>query len=461
MSLINFPKPDSARPARASGAATAAAMATLPRAAQTPEDTGLPLTFLVELVGKCMFQLGLGRLGDLAQHLGLSAAVVEAVCQSMRRDGLVEVARRGQHDSDVVFDLTQAGRNRAGEWLLRNQYVGPAPVSLEAYAERVRQQSAQRHHLTERELRAALADLIVPAPLMERLGVAMNSTRPILFYGPPGAGKTYLAEQLQRLLGGPVAIPHAIYVHGEVIRLFDAHWHHPVPALRMGAPGLDNRSRPDGRWVLCERPVVVAGGELTLQMLDLSFDARAGYYEAPPHFKANNGLFIVDDLGRQVVNPQDLMNRWIVPMERHYDYLMLRNGGKFQIPFDQVLVFSTNLKPEDIADPAFLRRLGHKIEIGPLDEDDYRRVFEAACAETGVPFDGFAFHGLLRDFHAAEGRPLLACNPRDLLQLVVGRAAFLGIAPAMTASALEWAWNAYFAGSSPQRGTQTDDRPLN
>jgi len=194
-------------------------------------------------------------------------------------------------------------------------------------------------------VRAAFADLIVPERLIDLLGTAVNSGRPMLLHGPAGSGKTYLAQHLQRLVAGAIAIPHAISVHGEVIRVFDAQCHRALAFDVTPRAGLDNRARPDARWMLCERPCVVSGGELTLEMLDLSFDGRAGYYEAPPHFKANNGLFIVDDLGRQVITPRELMNRWVVPMERRHDHLMLRNGAKFTIPFDMVLVFSSNLRP--------------------------------------------------------------------------------------------------------------------
>jgi hypothetical protein len=298
--------------------------------------------------------------------------------------------------------------------------------------------------VTVQQVRAAFADLVVSEELADLLGTAVNSGRPLLLYGPAGAGKSYLAGHLLRLLTGPVAIPHAILVHGEVIRVFDGHWHHPV-APSAAPAGLDNASRADARWVACERPLVVSGGELTLAMLDLAFDERAGYYEAPPHFKANNGLFIVDDLGRQVVTPRELMNRWIVPMDRREDYLMLRSGGKFKIPFDMVLVFCSNLRPADLEDMAFLRRIGHKIHVGPLGVGDYREIFGRVCADEGIAFDETSFQGLLRDYHAGRGQPLLACTPRDLLHLIGSRAAYLGVTPQLSPALIDWAWNVYFA----------------
>lgn len=417
----------------------------LPRAPLSQEDTGLPGSFLVELCAKVMFQLGLTRLTELSQQMCLSAAVVETLCQFMRREALVEVVRRGQHEADVQYELTQGGRQRAAEWSARNQYVGAAPVPLDAYAEQVRTQSITLQRFLVDDVHAALEDLNLPLPLVDQLGTAMNSARPILLHGPAGSGKTFLAASLRRLLRGSVAIPHAILVHGEVIRVFDPHWHRAMPTTTgFTSSALDSRARPDARWVSCQRPVVISGGELTLEMLDLSFDKRAGYYEAPPHFKANNGLFIVDDLGRQRVQPQELMNRWIVPMEHRHDYLMLRNGGKFQIPFDLVLIFASNLKPAEISDAAFLRRLGHKIKIGHLPEPCYRRVFEAACEQQRLPFDAPAYQHLLRAGYTRNHRPLLACHPRDLLHLVVCRAAYLGQPAAMTPELLDWAWATYF-----------------
>jgi hypothetical protein len=440
MNLLQFPatQPRSLHEIRAA----------LPHAPQTPEETGLSSTFLVELVAKTIFQLGLTRLTELSAQLCLSGTVVEAVCLFMRRESLLEVTRRGQHEADVQFDLTQAGRARAADWLARSSYVGAAPVPLEAYTERVVAQSVTKQSITAKQVHAVFSDLVVPDGLVDLLGTAVNSGRPILLHGPAGSGKTYLAEQLHRLISGAVAIPYAICVHGEVIRVFDAQCHRPLAPDTTPRTALDNRDRPDARWVLCERPCIVSGGELTLEMLDLSFDGRAGYYEAPPHFKANNGLFIVDDLGRQVISPRELMNRWVVPMERRHDHLMLRNGGKFTIPFDMVLVFSSNLRPAQLEDAAFLRRLGHKIAIEAVPRADYALIFERACASEGVMHDPDAFDVLVDGYHRQSGRPLLACYPRDLLHLIASRAHYLEVPAELSIELLDWAWQAYFGNEA-------------
>ena len=300
--------------------------------------------------------------------------------------------------------------------------------------------------VTQAALARSLGDVVIRPEVRDQLGAAMNSRRAIMLYGPPGAGKTFLCERMARLLSGNIAVPYAIEVAGEIIRLFDPLVHRPARAAAAGhRPAIDNRDRPDPRWVLCERPVVITGGELTLEMLDLVFDPRAGYYQAPPHFKANNGLFLVDDLGRQLVTPRQLLNRWILPMEHRVDYLMLRNGSKFQIPFDTLLFFSTNLQPAEVADEAFLRRIGYKIFVGEMTLDDYRRIVQGVCVDYGVPYDEAAFELLVNDYHRRHGRPLFACYPRDLIGQMADYAAYHGRRAELTPQSLDWAWHNYFA----------------
>lgn len=421
------------------------AAAALPSAPRQPQDTGLPLLLLTELLLKVMHQHGLQQLQDLAQHLKLGPSLVEDLCASLRKETLVEVRRRGELDGDVTYDLTQAGRARASDALSRNLYSGPAPVPMAEYAAKVQAQSVASMGVTKPELQHAMSDVVIRPEVRDQLGAAMNSQRAILLYGPSGAGKTYLCEQMARLLSGHIAVPHAVEVGGEIIRVFDPLVHREAPAVDGPRLTIDNRHRSDDRWVLCERPMVITGGELTLEMLDLVFDPRAGYYHAPPHFKANNGLFLVDDLGRQLVTPRQLLNRWILPMEHRYDYLMLRNGSKFRIPFDTLLFFSTNLQPAEVGDEAFLRRIGYKIFVGEVGVDDYRRITRAVCAQYEVPFTEAAFEHLVQHYHARHGRPLFACYPRDLVSQVADYAAFNNCAAELTPEMMDWAWHNYFA----------------
>lgn len=422
------------------------AASVLPPAPRSVEATGLPQLLLSDLVMKVMLQHGLQHLQDLAQHIKLPPTVLDEVLQPLRREALVETRRRGATDGDVTFDLTLQGRARTTDALTRSQYSGPAPVPLDAYLVQVQLQSLRATPITEVALDGALAGVVLRGEVREQLGAALNSQRAVMLYGPAGAGKSYLCHKLAKVIAGDVAIPHAIEVGGEIIRMFDPLVHHPIAsATQVTSNHLDVRARNDDRWVLCERPVVVTGGELTLEMLDLVYDARAGYYQAPPHFKANNGLFLVDDLGRQLVTPRQLLNRWIVPMESRHDYLMLRNGNKFQIPFDTALFFSTNLAPSEVADEAFLRRIGYKIYIGDLPLDSYRRVFDDVCVEYDVVVNPETFDLLVNHHHARDKRPLLACYPRDLVRQIVDYSVYHGRKPELTPPMLDWAWHNYFA----------------
>jgi len=418
--------------------------AVAPRMPQRLEDTGLDFSFVVELLAKVLYLRGQLRLPEISAHVKLPVGILEPVLALMRTERLCEMSRRGETEGAMLYSLTDSGRARAQDFLARSQYSGPAPVSLKAYVEQVQKQSILNMAVDRQRVRDVFSGVVIKEPLLDQFGAGMASGRAIFIYGPAGSGKTYIAERLVGLASDDVAIPYAIAVDNEVIQVFDAVIHQPVAQEKTVGAVLNLGNRDDARWVLCHRPAVIAGAELTLSMLDLQFDAQARFYQAPPHVKANNGLFVVDDLGRQLLSPRDLMNRWIVPMDRRIDYLTLHTGKKFLLPFDLTLVFSSNLPPSDLADPAFLRRIGYKIFVGPMEEGDYRKVFKDTCTELGIPFIEEQYRFLLGQYHERTGTPLLACLPRDILSQVRDFSRFNGIPTELSAELLDWAWNNYF-----------------
>lgn len=414
-----------------------------PIAPRSLEETGLNDQMLVELVAKILYLRGNLSLIELAQHLRLSAMIVEHTCEFMRMRRKLELLRSGATSGDADYGLTELGRARAAEFLRKCSYAGPAPVTLESYAEQVRRQSFSAMRVTHEDVENNYRNMVVRSELRDLVGSAMNSGKPIFLYGPSGSGKTFLAESMMRLLTGTIYVPYALVVDGEIIQVFDPIIHRPVDAEP--APNrLDNRQRIDGRWVPCLRPVAISGGELTLEMLDLHFDRTSGFYQAPAHVKANNGLYIIDDLGRQLVRPEELMNRWIVPMDRRRDYLSLHTGGSFEVPFDVKLVFSTNLSPEKLADEAFLRRLGYKIHVGAVSESEYEQIFRGVCDEFRIAFSAETFNFLL-DMHQRMNRPTFACYPRDLISQMRDNAIYRERPVELTPELIDWAWHSYFA----------------
>ncbi|MDN4055908.1 ATP-binding protein [Massilia sp. YIM B02763] len=430
------------------------------RAPRTVEDTGLPFLFLVELVAKVLHRRGQLRLPELASHLKLGVGVIDPLITFLRAEKLCEVARVGSSgtDADLCYQLTDAGRARAATALARNAYAGPAPVTLAAYTAQVAAQSVGNVQVTRAAMADAFSGIVVNPQVLAQLGAGMNSGRALFMYGLAGSGKTYLAERLRDLLTGAIAVPYALMVDGEVIPFFDGVQHVPAGVCELAPTGIDRGSAPDARWVRdVRRPAALAGGELTLEMLDLRFDPHTRLYQAPPHLKSNNGIFIIDDLGRQRCTPEALMNRWIVPMDRNVDYLTLHTGHTFQVPFDVIVVFSSNFVPQRLSDGAFLRRLGYKIEVPPASRDEYEQLFRQACARTGVAFDGGAFDYLLR-LHRERDVPLLACHPRDLLRQLSDLARYEDRAPELSSRTLDWAWDNYFAAAAPRGRAMELDR---
>lgn len=421
-------------------------------------DTGLSRDMLCDLYARMLFRAGRSSLRDIAGTSRLPPSIADEVLTFMRGEQLVELARHRGLEIEAEYQLTTAGQHFAWEAFNRCQYIGPAPVTLTDYCTLVNQHSMQHVPVDADYVHRAFQGIVINPDVLDQVGAAMNSGRAILIYGPAGSGKTYLAEHLATLQPGGIPVPYAITVGGEIIQVYDPLIHEPLTAE-------DDkqlvRSDRDERWLWCHRPVVISGGELTLQMLDLQFDPATRYYQAPPHLKANGGIFVADDLGRQLVSPRDLMNRWIVPLDRRRDHLSLHTGFKFAVPFELAVIFSTNLKPDDIADEAFLRRFGYKVYMGPVDVASYRRIFQDVCHSLGVEFDAEGFDWLISDRHHTERRSLLACYPRDLVGRVSDFAAYHRTSARATPDALAKAWTTYFttAGATLIKGfEETKDR---
>ena len=434
--------PDTYPEAPADGSVTPA----MQRAPRNVAETGLPFLFLVELLVKVMFLRGQIGLPALSSHVKLGAGVLEPLLTFMRAEKLCEVQRNGYSgtDADQHYHLVDQGRLRAIDYLRRNAYSGPAPVTLAHYSAQVLAQSVAHMHVTRETMMQQFHDVVASTAVLDQLGASMNSGRALFLHGPAGSGKTFLAERLHGLLSGTIALPHAVMVDGEVLPFLD-------PMLHTLAT--DAAPPADPRWVRARRPTVLTGGELTLDMLDLQFDPGARLYQAPPHLKANNGIFIIDDLGRQRCSPVELMNRWIVPMARRIDYLSLHTGYKFPVPFDVIVVFSSNLAPQQLADDSFLRRIGYKIHVGELSAYHYEAVFRHVCEQFGMTFNHTAYHYLLQ-LHGQHARPLLACYPRDILAQLCDVARYEGRPPRLESDALHWAWNNYFGTADGSAGIQ-------
>lgn len=409
----------------------------LPR---TVAETGLDISLLLSLLMKVAYLHRSATLVMLMDTLKLPAMVLNEVAAYAVRERMLEVAHRGANDLDVRFHLTDAGYARAAEFTARCSYVGAAPVTLEAYVTAIQRHSIQLTAVSKADVTGVFSTFVMPPDLLDDVGVALNTSRALMLYGPAGGGKTYLAQHLGMLLPGMVPVPHAITVAGEIIQIYD-----PLVHVAEEADDGPIARRPlDRRWLMCHRPAVLSGGELTLEMLELRYDSATGFYQAPPHMKANNGIYIVDDLGRQQVGVSELLNRWIVPLDRRVDMFSLRNGVRFSVPFDVWPVFSTNLEPAQLGDDAFLRRLGSKLYVGPLSADLYREVYLRAAEDLGLQNAAAAFDYLREALHGASGKPLLACIPRDLLRLVASAVQYNGSAPEVSNEGLRRAWQIYF-----------------
>jgi len=416
------------------------------------EETGLHADTLAQLLLKTLVageQSGTG----LAEKLRVPYSVLDALIQHARVEKLVEVrGTSGAGSAGYRYILTDLGRERAGQFLDMCRYVGPAPVPLAQYNAYVRAGMEARPYLDRTTLSTGFEHLVVSHEMLDLLGPAVNSGKALFLYGAPGNGKTVYAEGIGKALGGEMHMPCAIDVDGQIITMYD-----PVSHLRMGealnSSSVITNAVHDRRWESIRRPVVVVGGELTLEMLDLTFNPISKFYEAPIQLKANGGVFVVDDFGRQRIPPRDLLNRWIVPLESRVDFLTLHTGRKFEVPFNVLIVFATNLKPQSLADEAFLRRIPYKILAKNPTVDEFCRIFELNCKRKGLTFDPVMVEYLERKYYRPRQIQMRACHPRDLISQVVDICRYTNREPVITRELLDAACGAYFIEEAESQGS--------
>jgi hypothetical protein len=407
----------------------------LPKVPQTFADLGIPESLVLDLMLRRMVIEGFSSMTGLSRSIRVSLPIVDLVFKHMRQQQLVEI--KGMSGNDYQFVLSAAGKQLASERFQVSQYAGACPVSLTEYHAATKSQSA-RISVDRGLLRQAFSDLVVSDKMLDQMGPAIISQTSIFVYGPTGNGKTSLAERMLRVYQDAVMIPYAVEVDNQIISVYDPVVHHPVD---------HEDADVDPRWILCKRPCIVVGGELIPSMLELRLDESSGIYAAPLQMKANNGILLIDDFGRQLMSPRDLLNRWIVPLDRRVDYLTLRYGIKFQIPFELMVVFSTNLEPSDLADEAFLRRIHNKIYVEAVDAGAFDQIFSRVVASRNIPAESDSAE-YLRKLCLRDGRAeLRACYPADICNILLAIGRYEGRPPQMTKPELERAAALYFARS--------------
>ena len=410
----------------------------VPEIPDTLEKIGLTSAFIEDLVVKHALNLRIFNTYDLCNSTKLPQFIISEAIDELRYNHLLQVKKAGQLSSlTYSFDLTEAGIKRAQELLSISRYTGPAPVSFSSYRNQVEAQTIKNIYVNEEKIRKAFSEIIISEPLIQQFGPAISSGKSIFLYGPPGNGKTTIAEIIGRVMPDTVYVPYAVQIAGEIITVYDNASHEIVNSD-------EDKDSIDKRWVKVKRPVMMTGGEMTLKGLDLDFNPISKFYEAPLQMKANNGIFIVDDFGRQRVNSQDLLNRWIVPLERRTDFLTLHTGMKIEIPFDQLVIFSTNLEPKKLVDAAFLRRIRYKIKIGHPKLSEYNLIFQRVCASNGIIFDEEVFKFLINDLYKKTRTNLSSCHCRDLLDWIVDNAHYRDAIPQLTEETISASWKSYF-----------------
>lgn len=405
-----------------------------PRVPKRIDDTGLDVNFLLHCLLRTMFVSALQTIPELSEELKLTRGIIEELLNAAKKEALVEVRGPSEKNPNIMrYALTVAGKERANEALRRCEYIGPVPVTLDDYQTQVQKQTITNEVVSVEKLKRATSHLVLSPDIVRRLGPASNSGRAILIYGAAGNGKTSIAEALISAFEQPVYVPYCIEADGQIIKMFDPSVHVPFPTANNGneysSPILLPHLEYDPRWVRCKRPYLISGGELTLEMLDLDFDIHAKYYEAPLQMKAIGGIFVIDDFGRQRVRPHELLNRWIFPLERKIDYLTLHTGKKFSVLFDQLVIFATNFPPEELMDPAQLRRVHYKMKINPPNEEEFREIFQRICESYGLEYSEEIISHLISTYYKKHKVPFAGFHPKFIAEHVVAACNYLGTTP--------------------------------
>ncbi|HMF99212.1 MAG TPA: hypothetical protein VKE96_33160 [Vicinamibacterales bacterium] len=419
-----------------------------PSAPLSLEDTGLSLDLLLQLTLKHMHFAGELTGAELARRLGLRFTAIQPAVQALKAQHQIEIVGGSMiGPASYRYRITDTGRTRVTIFLEHNQYVGFAPVPLARYTDYLKQwRTAAPRSATRTRVREAFHHLVLGQPVLDQLGPAINAGHSLFVYGPPGNGKSVISQAIRNLLDGDIAIPHALEVEGQIVRLFDPVNHDVLPLPE--GDGLADEAAADRRWMRCRRPLVTVGGELTLDSLELSYNATSGFYQAPVQAAANGGVLVIDDFGRQRMEPREFLNRWIVPLESRIDFLTLQTGQKFELPFAVLLVFATNLRPSTLVDEAFLRRIHYKVFAESPTAEEFCAIFESCCARRELPYDRAVIERLLTDYFRPRAIPLRGCHPRDLIDQALSLAEYLGEPRVLTTALLEAACDGYFVDDS-------------